>query len=233
MTPPVLVQTCDRYKGYWGGFLHFMERHWDFSIPSRIFFANEEEDFSLPSWCTQIKTGRGTFVENLRKSTESVGSEEVFLLLEDFWPIAPMGSDLFEELAREFRQGGLDALQVSNYTPYYKLTGRRKTESGRTLAEFDPLSEWVYNFQARFWKVEKLLGNLVEPAISEVAASSAITVEMASDQKARSSGGLKAALFHYTWYPISGVAHRGKMSDFGEHLQNILNIDRHVESLFS
>lgn len=233
MTPPVLVQTCDRYSEYWGGFLHFMERHWDFSIPSRIFFANEEVDINLPAWCSQIKTGRGTFVENLKESLGKLGSDEVFLLLEDFWPIAPMSSELFGELSEEFRSASLDALQVSNWTPYYNLQKTRRLASGRRIAEFEPSSEWVFNFQARFWRTEKLLACLVEPEVSEVKANSAITVEIASDQKARSLGGLKAALFHYTWYPISGVAHRGQMSDFGKHLQNIVNIDRHVEGLFN
>jgi hypothetical protein len=233
MKPPVIIQTCDRYKPYWGGFLHFMERHWDFSIGSKIFLCNEEEDFDLPDWCEQIKTGSGSFVQNLRKSVEQVGSDEVFLMLEDFWPIAPMSSLVFEELLLEFRSKNLDALQVSNYTPYYTLKASNTTVAGKKMMEFDPLSEWVFNFQARFWRAEKLLKFLVEPAMSEREANSAITVEIASDKKARAEGGLSAELYHYTWYPISGVAHRGVFTEFGKHLANIFNIDKHVEAVFS
>lgn len=233
MNPPVLIQTCDLYKQYWGGLLHFMERQWDFGISAQIFLANEEEDVSLPSWCSQVKTGRGSFTENLRKSLLKIKSDEVFLILEDFWPIAPMSRSLFQGLAEEFRSRKLDALQVSNYTPYYTLKNPRQSPFGKTLLEFDPSSEWVFNFQARFWRVESLLECLVEPEVSERQANSAITVEIASDIKARSRGGLKVDLCHYTWYPISGVAHRGRMSDFGRQLQNIVNIDKHVEAIFS
>jgi len=233
MNPPVLIQTCDLYKKYWPGMLHFMERHWDFEIESPIFLCNEEEDFELPRWCGQIKIGKGSFVENLRKVLGRIGCDEVFLLLEDFWPIAPMSSKLFAELVDEFRSQNLDALQVSNYTPWYRVIQSERKVAGRKLMEFEPHSEWVFNFQARLWRTEKLLECLVEPEISERRANSAITVEIASDERARKNGGLKVELFHYLWYPISGVVHRGTMSDLGTHLQNIVDIDKHVEFNFN
>ena len=233
MTPPVLVLTCDRYMPYWGGFFHFMQRHWDFSIDTQIFFCNEESEFNLPAWCRQIKTGHGTFVENLRRSLEEIKCEEVFLMLEDFWPIAPMRNEVFGSLLQEFRSRRLDALQVSNYTPYYDLEKTDRMVAGQKILDFKPQSEWVFNFQARFWRVETLLDCLTEPEMSERTASSAITVEIASDQKARDRGDLKVGLYHYLWYPLSGVAYRGSLTDFGKHLQNIVEIDRHVDSLFN
>lgn len=233
MSIAVVVQTCDRYRPYWGGFLHFMERHWDFDIKAPIFLCNEEEDVELPSWCGQFKTGSGTFVENLTRSLELVGEEHVFLMLEDFWPIAPMGRGLFDELYGEFRSRNLDALQVSNYTPYYTLSRSDRTVRGSCMLDFDPKSEWVFNLQARFWKTDVLRSCLVEPDISEREVGSAITAEMASDEAVRDRDGLKASLFHYLWYPLSGVAYRGQMTDFGRHLQNILEIDRHVAPMVS
>lgn len=233
MSVAVLVQTCDRYRPYWDGFLHFMERHWDFGIGAPIFLCNEEEDVDLPPWCGQIKTGSGTFVENLKRSLEVVGEENVFLMLEDFWPIAPMGKGMFDDLYGEFRRRDLDALQVSNYTPYYTLSRSEGTVRGDHLLDFDPTSEWVFNLQARFWKAEVLASCLVEPEISEKQVGSAITAEIASDESVRKRGGLKASLFHYLWYPLSGVAYRGQMTDFGKHLQNILEIDQHVAPMVS
>lgn len=233
MSVAVVVQTCDRYRNFWGGFLHFMERHWDREIEAQVYFCNEEEEVSLPGWCTQLRTGRGTFVGNLKRILESISEDQIFYMLEDFWPVAPMGVGLFEALRSEFQSGGWDALQVSGYTPYYDLQPLGRRVAGAGLLGFKAESKWIFNFQARFWRPEVLYKCLVEPATSERAVNSAITVEMASDDFARKNMNLNAALFHYVWYPYSGVAHRGVMSEFGHHLQNIVEIDRYVETAFS
>jgi hypothetical protein len=234
MKTSVIVLTCDRYSRYWRGFWHFMERHWDFGIDAPIYMCNESERAKeAPDWCRQILTGGRTFVENLKKSIEAADSEEVFLMLEDFWPISPMGRNLFESLREEFRGGGWDALQVSNYSPYYKVRAGGRTIFGRPLLEFDKESDWLFNFQARFWKSGVLYDALVEPELSEREVGSAITAEMASDRGTRERGGIRACLHHYLWYPLSGVSYRGNLTDFGRHLQNIVDVDRHVDELFS
>jgi hypothetical protein len=233
MRTAVIVQTCDRYQRFWGGFLHFMDRHWDRRIGANIYLCNEEADADLPAWCRQIKTGRGTFVENLKKILGGIDEERVFYMLEDFWPIAPMGAELFESLQHEFVSEGWDALQVSGYTPYYSLKRLDKVVGDGRLFAFDRSSKWKFNFQARFWKPEVLLGCLREPDIPESAVGSAITAEMASDDFALANMNLKVALHHYIWYPFSGVSYRGEMSEFGKHLQNIMEIDHYVEKVFS
>lgn len=233
MSACVLVQTCDLYRPFWEGFWHFMERHWDFEIEAPIYFCNEEEDPGCPDWCRSVRTGKGTFVQNLRRSLESVEEETVFLMLEDFWPVAPFGRRMFDALMREFVESDLDALQVSNYTPYYKLEPSGREALGRPLLKFAPDSDWIFNFQARFWKKDVVMRCLVEPEISERQVGSAITAEMAADREAREKFNLNVSLFHYLWYPLSGVAYRGQMTDFGRHLENILRIDKHVAGLFS
>lgn len=232
MSVCVLVQTCDRYKTYWPGFWHFMGKHWDFGIEAPIYFCNEEDESETPGWCRRILTGRGTFVQNLTRALEAIEEDEVFLMLEDFWPVAPMGRGLFDALYGEFRSTRLDALQVSNYTPYYKVRLSDRSIRGSELLAFEPDSEWLFNFQARFWRKEKLLDCLVEPEISEREVGSAITAEMAADRVAREVG-LKAALFHYLWYPLSGVSYRGQMTGFGKELQNILELDGHVQQMIN
>lgn len=233
MSVCVVVQTCDLYEPYWRGFWHFMQKHWDFDISAPIRMFNEEKSVKTPVWCPQTLLGRGTFVENLKKTLESVNEDHIFLMLEDFWPVAPMGKSMFDSLYQEFVERDLDALQVSNYAPYYTLRSEGRRILGKPLLDFCPKSEWVFNFQARFWKREVLERLLVEPHISERAVGSAITAEMASDMIARESCNLKVSLLHYLWYPLSGVAYRGKMTDFGLHLQNILELDSHVEEMLS
>ena len=233
MSACVLVQTCDRYRPFWEGFWHFMEKHWDFDIDVPIYFCNEEEESGAPDWCRRLKTGKGTFVQNLTYSLSSVEEDTVFLLLEDFWPIAPFKRKMFDALMSEFEGSGLDALQVSNYTPYYKIEPSGREVLGRPLMRFARDSDWIFNFQARFWRKSSILRCLVEPEISERQVGSAITAEMAADSVARNGLELNVCLFHYLWYPLSGVSYRGQMTEFGRHLENIVRIDKHVDELFS
>lgn len=229
MNCPVIIQTCDRYSKFWDGLFRFMDKNWDMSINSEIYFCNEELNISLPHGFNQILTGKGTFVENLRFILNKVGEENVFYMLEDFWPIAPMNHDIFLSTYKFFLQNNADAMQISSYLPYYSL----KSTKNNGIFEFEKDSEWIFNFQARFWKAESFDKFLTEPKISESEVSSAITVEVASDQKARSSRELSVFLFHYFWYPISGVSYRGELTDIGLQMQNIVNIDKLVESKFS
>lgn len=233
MSVSVAILSCDRYEPYWRGLWNFMGKNWDFSIDAPIRMFNEEKKADCPSWCEQRLVGNGTFVENLRRAVSTTNEEHLFLMLEDFWPIAPMNRRMFEELYEEFRENDLDALQVSNYSPYYTVQKSGRRVMGQELMDFHPNSDWIFNFQARFWKRESLLKFLVEPELSERSVGSAITAEMAADKLVRSSGGFRVRLFHYLWYPLSGVSYRGQFTDFGRHLQNIVEIDEHVEKMLS
>lgn len=229
MNCPVVIQTCDKYSRFWDGLFRFMAKNWDPSIAVPIYFCNEEAEVDLPEGFRRLPTGKGTFAQNLTKILETLGEERIFYMLEDFWPNAPMGGELFREMYGLFLSEDLDALQISSYLPYYSL---RPTERPM-LFEFTRGSEWIFNFQARFWKSDSMLRHLTEPEISESVARSAITVEIASDRKARESGGLDAMLYHYLWYPISGVSYRGDFTEIGRQMQNVVDIDRLVESKFS
>lgn len=229
MSCPVVIQTCDKYSPFWDGLFRFMGKHWDPSIGSPIYFCNEEMEVDLPEGFRHLPTGKGTFARNLKRILETLGEDYFFYMLEDFWPTAPMGAGLFREMHDIFLSEDLDALQISSYLPYYSLepTGRPM------LFRFGRTSEWIFNFQARFWKAESMLRHLTEPEISESVVGSAITVEMASDRRARESGGMDAMLYHRLWYPISGVSYRGEFTEIGRQMQNVVDIDRLVESKFS
>jgi len=229
MRCPVIIQTCDKYESFWDGLFRFMEKNWDDSIEAEIYFCNEETKVSLPRGFRHLPTGRGTFVENLRTILDKVGEEHVFYMLEDFWPTSPMGAKLFRGLHKLFVESDSDAVQVSSYLPYYSLT----TTDHKLLFKFKRDSEWLFNFQARFWKSDSMLRFLTEPDISESKVNSAITVEMASDFKAREEGGMSAFLYHYAWYPISGVSYRGNLTEIGLQMQNTINIDKMVENMFN
>lgn len=231
MSVCIVILSCDRYEPYWRGLWNFMGKHWDFSIDAPIRLFNEGREAKTPPWCRQTLTGEQTFTGNLKRAIELTDEDYIFLMLEDFWPIAPMNRETFDALRDEFLNTGMDALQVSNYTPYYTLEGTGRSVKGREILKFVPGSEWIFNFQARFWRKESLLRFLTDGETSEREIGSAITVEIASDLAARQAKDFLVGLYHYLWYPISGVSYRGNFTDFGRHLQNIVDIDDHVESL--
>lgn len=229
MNCPVVIQTCDKYERYWDGLFRYMKKNWDFEIDSPIYFCNEESKIELPRGFKHMPTGKGSFVENLLFILENLHQDQIFYMLEDFWPTSPMTSAIFGRLHKIFEREDLDALQVSSYLPYYSL-GATDTPN---LFRFARDSEWIFNFQARFWKTESLAKFLTEPEVPESSVGSAITVEIASDNAARSSGGLDALLYHYFWYPISGVSYRGELTEIGMQMQNVLEIDKMVEEIFN
>jgi len=228
----IIVQTCDKYAFCWDGFFHFMNKQWDFDIDVPIYFCNEEKDITLPKNYCQIKTGKNSFTKNLKFILESIKEENVFYLLEDFWPIAPMKKNMFEELYAKFKKLNLAALQISNYTTWYKLNKSEEKVLDQNILYFEKDSDWRFNLQARFWKKDILYSCLKEPRISEEKVSSAIVVEMEINEFIKEKD-LNFALFHYFWYPISGVAYRGNLTPFGKELHNICCIDKYVKEVFN
>jgi hypothetical protein len=232
MNCAVVVQTCDKYEPFWEGFFYYINKQWDSNIKVPFYFCNEEKELILPDNFFQIKTGKGTFVQNLKNALDTIKEDYVFYMLEDFWPIAPMSEKLFYSLFDKFKQNDWDALQVSSYTPYYNLNVQDDSLFGQKFFKFKKNSDWIFNFQARFWKKEILRKCLVEPAISEKEVNSAITVEIESDKFARENLNLNAFLFHYFWYPISGTVYRGELSEIGIQMQNTVNIEKFIDQNF-
>lgn len=234
MNCAVVVQTCDKYEKFWDGFFFFMEKHWSKGIKCPIYFCNEEKTLRVPKGYTQLKTGKGTFIQNLQFILETVKEDNVFYMLEDFWPAAPMRRSMFDSLYKAFTESRMDALQVSSYTPYYDLEVSDLSISGKNLLKFKPDSEWIFNLQARFWRKTRMMECLCEPEISESVVSSAITAEMASDEVARKQNkNLQVWLLHYLWYPITGVAYRGEFTEVGQQMKNVLEIENFVNEKFS
>lgn len=226
----ILIQTCDKYEKFWGGLFHFFEKQWDFEIECPIYFCNEIKDINLPNWIKQIKTGKGTFVQNLSVALDLIPENNVFFVLEDDWPIAPMKKELFYEMYDHFIQNNLDAFQVGPYTPYYKLENTNKKIKEQNIWKIKHESDWLFNLQARFWKKESFKNCLVEPEISEGKISSAITVEISSNTLAQKNK-INVDFYHYFWYPIAGVAAKGQLTEIGKEMQNIVNIDQLAKNL--
>lgn len=228
MRCPIVIQTCDRYEFAWKPLFHFIDRYWEKNI-AEIFFCTEEKKPNLPKGFNLIRTGKGSFVSNLKNILSEIESEDIFYLLEDYWPIAPFKKRLFDACFSFFKEKQADAFQISSYTPHYNLIKTEYKIDNLNVYKFSNDNKWMINFNARFWKKECLLNCLFEPKISESRVNSAITVEVECNQKLNNL--MNVYFIHYFWYPISGVLYRRKFTDIGLNLLNIYNIDTNLEEL--
>jgi hypothetical protein len=218
----IVIQTCDKYEKFWHGLFYYMDKFWDNSIDCPIYFCNENK--TVKTNFTQIKTGNGSFVQNLKKILEKIETKYIFYLLEDFWPINNFSKNLFQDIYIKIIENNIKALQVSAYTPYYNLENTEIIMQNQKLMKFKQDSEWKFNFQSRFWEKDFFYNCLEEPKISESIVNSAITVEMACSEKFKS---IKDEIFfyHYLWYPFSGVSYRGDFTALGKELENNMRAD--------
>ena len=100
------------------------------------------------------------------------------------------------------------------------------------IIKFKENSDWIFNFQSRFWKKDLFEKCLVYPKISEAECSSAISVEVECDKHAKKNGILKDVyLYHHFYYPIGGVSYRGNITKLGQEMQNNMCIDLHGKKL--
>lgn len=218
----IIIQTCDKYEKFWQGMFYYMDKFWDISIDCPVYFCNENKLLDIKF--NQIRTGSGTFVENLSKILQTVKTKYVFYLLEDFWPINNFNKNLFQDIYIKIIENNIKALQVSAYTPYYCFENSNIKIQNQKLLKFKKNSEWKFNLQCRFWEKDFFLYCLEEPRISESLVGSAITVEAACSEKMKSIDE-NIYFYHYLWYPFSGVSYRGDFTNFGKELENNMKAD--------
>jgi hypothetical protein len=223
MNGAVVIQTCDKYKKYWPGFVHYMNKFWDFSIPWPIYFCTEEGEIDSPFYI--FKTGKESYTSRLEKILDSLEYDYIFYMLEDYWPISPMPFKLFNQLFLMFESNNWDSLQVSSILPYYLLNKTEHSIFQNPIFEFSPFSNWRFSQQARFWKKDFLRKCLVNPEVSETIVSSSLSSEIACDQKIKEFPQSKIYFYHYFWYPISGVTYRGNFTPFGERMHQDMLVE--------
>jgi hypothetical protein len=222
MSVSIIVQTCDKYEKYWDGFFYYMDKFWDKKINYPIYFCNENKKINNSKF-NLINTGSGSFVSNLKTILNKIDTKYVFYLLEDFWPINNFRKDLFDSVFSYVTKNKIKAFQISPYVPYYQLEKTNDYINDQAILKFYKNSDWRFNFQARFWDKDFLLNSLFEPTISESQIGTSLGVEIDCSNKLDKNTDIY--LYHYFWYPMSGVSYRGNFTDLGREMQNNMMID--------
>lgn len=234
----VVVQTCDAYKQYWDSFLWSFHKYWDKRIDWPVYFCNEVEPLNtnIPGInISQICTGLGSHSSRFAKILDSLESYDyVFYMLEDFWMTDRMTKEMFDGLFEIMQANSWDSLRVAPYMPaYYKLEPTEYFFQDKRILKFAKESEWLFSQQASFWKRDFLRKCIVEAKTSEQEVMSSIAGEIAMDKYLHQTyPDAKIYLYHYHWYPISGSVWRGKLTQMGEQIDFLRQVDCIFEQQF-
>lgn len=222
----VVVQTCDSYLPYWDSFFWSFKKYWDKSINWPVFFCNEE--IAVDTELTQLPTGPGSHSTRLAKILDSLEEYEyVFYMLEDFWLTNQMTKEMFLGLFERMHNENWDSLRVAPLMPaYYKVIPTNFKFKDQKILKLTKDSDWQFSQQAAFWKRTFLRQCVVEPETTEAEAASSIVGEIAMDKYLKKTyPDAKIYLYNYYWYPISGAVWRGKLTQIGEQIEFLRQVD--------
>ncbi len=94
----IIVNTCDKYKDAWDPFFRLMEINWPESENYKIILNTENKDYKCNF--RNVKTvcsGNVTWSKRLKSILESVETDFILFLLEDFFLRSPVNQEMFEE----------------------------------------------------------------------------------------------------------------------------------------
>ncbi len=148
----LFVSSSDAYEDCWDPFFRLLRRHWpDCDLP--IVLNTENRTFAydgLSIECTKTGSQR-QFGETFQKGLDSVGTENVQLLMIDYFLMGPVKSSHLLNAYRVFVEKNLDGLYLVEM---------------RTIKETVPLTKNVrlvngpgpdrFSFQAGIWKKSSL-----------------------------------------------------------------------------
>jgi hypothetical protein len=212
----IVIQTCDKYEFLWKGWRHYFVKHWDFNIPSEIWFCNEEngdnlsiltvKDNGLEDILIHCTTGTAPWGERLIRILDGLPPEidTIFYMQEDFWLHRTLPKHVFESRLKTFRDMDMNAYRCCEPSKHFLL------EDGQQAPyKFSFLSPYLMTHQASFWKKDFLRSCILpheDPWQNEKRGTDRIA-ELADH-------GIYFAPFRF----YHTVCQKGKLTELGEQL---------------
>lgn len=228
----ILIQTCDKYQMVWKNLFWSMKNFWDFKIPWKIYFCNEEKNVELPNkQFHQIKTGVCSHSEILKKSIEQINCDYIFYMLDDFWPTKKIKKELFLNLFNIFKKERWNSLKVCPVHPsYYQITKTDFEIEKKRIFKFDDKSKWRFNQQASFWPRELLLEQIIDSNF-EGKHESSLSFEIDMDENYKLNyPESKDYIYNYFWYPVGGSYWRRKITLLGEQIEFERKVEEYLDT---
>lgn len=146
----IFVNTSDNFDDCWDPFFKLFKLYWP-DCPYPIVLNTELKDYScegLNIRCTKVSLGehkRLGWSECLIRALDSVDSEYIFYLQEDYFLEAPVKADLFKTLLIKIKEFNLATIRfIEGVGPYHKMTSE-------LIMEVDKGAKWRLSLQAALW----------------------------------------------------------------------------------
>ncbi len=201
----IIIHTCDDYIFCWAGWHYFFKKYWNFKLPFKIYFVNENLDVDF-NGIEQIKTGTGEWSVRLKKALTKIPEKNILYMQEDFWLQASIDIVKYYSV---FYDLSLDRLQFSPTDPTYTLFKKFKI-GNLVLRKFARRSNYLISHQPSIWKKSfflSCLDNEESPWENEIDGTKRLRKKYSS-----------FAIFfsEINWY--EGVSRQGKLTEHGMKL---------------
>jgi hypothetical protein len=233
----IIIQSCDKYQHIWPGLFWSLGKYWDFQIPWKIYFCNEEKKIHFPNKrYQQILTGRMGHSEMMAKIISSLSEYKyIFYMLDDFWPTDRMTKEMFMGLFNIFKNNQWESLKITAYQPsHYKLENTNFEFNRKKILKYAKNSRWKFSQQASFWKREVFESIITDPMVKDKNLSTSLPTEIAMDEKfCNLYPEANVYLYNYIWYPVSGVMWRGVLTQIGEQIEFERKVEETIKIKFN
>lgn len=149
---PIIVHTCDSYSQHWDNWWYFTKKY---CKHDNIIFASENLDPSFKEFVGQFKTGIGEWGERLIKILNSVNTEYIFYMQEDFWPIKDFPYN--QKIIDKFVDEKINCWRICENSIFYSL----ETVESNTF-KYKQNSLYTLSHQFSLWDVS-FLKKYIEP----------------------------------------------------------------------
>ena len=158
----VVIHTCDKYDFCWEGWHYYFDKHWDYSLPWKIYFLNESKDFPIKNnHIHQIKSGEGEWSDRLIKGINLLEENYIFYFQEDVFITKPINLRLFKKLFQLVIDNQINALRIltNNNQRFYKTN--KSSLLKKNLYKFDTFSSYLVSHQPSIIHRDFLLKTLL------------------------------------------------------------------------
>lgn len=204
----VVIHTWDGYSFLWEGWYYYFKQHWNFDLPIKIYFLNEEVEVDFEG-VTNIKSGKGEWSDRLKIGLQAIEEENILYMQEDFW-LNQMPD--IKQYYSSFKQLNMDVLKLHPVDMF--ITAFRAFRVGNyRYRKIARRSGYLISHQASIWKKEFLIQNLKDN-------EDPWTNELEGTKRLRlNNNALKIFMVDLDWY--NAVCRQGKFTKKGEKLNSL------------
>lgn len=157
--PPIFLSSSDAYSDIWELFFMLFIKYWP-EYTGTIYFNTQKKEIKVNGLnivCTKLGH-LGSFGKEMRACLDRIDSEDVILMLIDFFFMGKVNDEKIREYFNFFKINNLDTLNFK----HYESLNQYETENPDLVMVTPPAPHVFFNYQIAFWK-KSVLYEMVLP----------------------------------------------------------------------